>query len=201
METVVFAALEQICSSQAAGLTLNHLYPKLTSNGFNLCPNIKKALWTNLLNTPSIRFQCNGVSYDSTDTRIQLVELAENMELRIVASECLVNSFLGVYDVVASDAGVSENQRVVLERLAVASFLGVYDVVASDAGVSENQRVVLGRLAVARIQLLELAENVELRIVASECLVNSFLGVYDVVASDFSVSENQRAVLERLAVA
>ncbi|GKB03885.1 B-block binding subunit of TFIIIC [Tanacetum coccineum] len=156
METVVFAALEQICSSQAAGLTLNHLYPKLTSNGFNLCPNIKKALWTNLLNTPSIRFQCNGVSYDSTDTRIQLVELAENMELRIVASECLVNSFLGVYDVVASDAGVSENQRVVLERLAVASeclvnsFLGVYDVVASDSSVSENQRVVLERLAVAR---------------------------------------------------
>ncbi|GKG25651.1 hypothetical protein Tco_0398797, partial [Tanacetum coccineum] len=42
------------------------------------------------------------------------------MEVKVVAVECLVNSFVGIYDIVVSDAGFSERQRKVLERLAVA---------------------------------------------------------------------------------
>ncbi|PWA34054.1 B-block binding subunit of TFIIIC [Artemisia annua] len=172
MDTIVFTALEQVCSQGAAGLTLPHLYTKLTTPHLHLCPNLKQALWTSLLTIPTLRFQFSkgGSFLDCGDVRIRGVEEAEKMEVRVVAVECLVNSFVGIYDIVASDAGVSERQRKVLERLAIAR------------GVEE-------------------AEKMEVKIVAVECLVNSFVGIYDIVASDAGVSERQRKVLERLAIA
>ncbi|GJW44522.1 hypothetical protein Tco_0073321 [Tanacetum coccineum] len=57
---------------------------------------------------------------DARDVRIQRVEKEEEMEVKVVAVECLVNSFVGIYDIVASDVGVSERQWKVLELLAIA---------------------------------------------------------------------------------
>nr|GFD11650.1 B-block binding subunit of TFIIIC [Tanacetum cinerariifolium] len=76
--------------------------------------------WTNLISIPSLRFECKGAFVDAGDVRIERVEKAEEMGVKVVAVECLVNSFVGIYDIVASDAGVSERQRKVLERLAIA---------------------------------------------------------------------------------
>ncbi|PWA49195.1 B-block binding subunit of TFIIIC [Artemisia annua] len=62
------------------------------------------------------------------------------MEVRIVARDCLVDSFVGVYDVVASDARVSENQRRVLERLAVARTDGIaQNDLAKELGIKNNK--------------------------------------------------------------
>ncbi|GJV36429.1 hypothetical protein Tco_1408906, partial [Tanacetum coccineum] len=93
-----------------------HLYTTLP----HLCPSLKQALWTNLISIPSLRFECKGAFVDVGDVRIQRVEKAEEMEVKVVAVECLVNSFVLIFDIVASYAGVSERQRKVLERLEIA---------------------------------------------------------------------------------
>ncbi|PWA82944.1 B-block binding subunit of TFIIIC [Artemisia annua] len=141
MDTIVFTALEQICSQGAAGLTLPHLYTKLTTPHLHLCPNLKQALWTSLLTIPTLRFQFSkgGSFLDCGDVRIRGVEEAEKMEVKIVAVECLVNSFVGIYDIVASDAGVSERQRKVLERLAIARTDGItQNDLAKALGIKNN---------------------------------------------------------------
>ncbi|GJW44523.1 B-block binding subunit of TFIIIC [Tanacetum coccineum] len=171
MDTIVFSALEQICSRGITGLTLPHLYTTLP----HLCPKLKQALWTNLISIPSLRFECKGAFVDGGDVRIQRVDKAEEMGVKVVAVECLVNSFVGIYDIVASDAGVSERQR-----KCKGAFVDAGDV---------------------RIQRVEKAEEMGVKVVAVECLVNSFVGIYDIVASDAGVSERQRKVLERLAIA
>ncbi|KAH7867225.1 hypothetical protein Vadar_030631 [Vaccinium darrowii] len=124
MDSVVHYALEEICCRGATGLLLQTLWPNLHSPLFSqnlpLCPNVKKALWTNLLNVPGLQFQAKGVSYDSNDPEIQSVEECERLCLKIVAAEHLRNCFVGVYDITASDAAISQPQRPALERLAIA---------------------------------------------------------------------------------
>lgn len=127
MDTVVYGALDEICLQGANGLTLRRLWSKITthlsSNGLHLCTNVKKALWSSLLNIPSLRFECKGVSYDAEDPNIKYFEDAEAIDLRIIAAEHLLNSFVGIYDIKASDAGISQPQRRALERLAIARFV------------------------------------------------------------------------------
>lgn len=143
MDAVVYGALEEICSQGVTGLTLHELWSKiqshLTSNGLPLCSNVKKALWSNLLNIPSLRFECGGVRFDAANPKIQSVVDAEAMELKVVAVEHLLDSFYGIYDIKASDAGISEPQRRVLERLAVARTEGVaQNEIAKELGVKNN---------------------------------------------------------------
>ncbi|KAL4560145.1 hypothetical protein LXL04_032294 [Taraxacum kok-saghyz] len=143
MDTVVYGALEEICSQGANGLTLPGLWSKipthLSSNGLHLCTNVKKALWSNLLNIPSLRFECKGVAYEAGDPKIQYFEDAEAIELRIVAAEHLLNSFVGIYDIKASDAGISQTQRRALERLAIARTDGVtQNELAKEFGIKNN---------------------------------------------------------------
>lgn len=129
MDAVVYTALEEICSQGSTGIPLRTLWskinPNLQINGLNLCNNVKKAIWLNLLNIPSLNFECNGVLFDSGNPKIQLVDECEAMDLKIVAKECLLNNFVGIYDIKASDAGVSQPQRRTLERLAIARFVYV----------------------------------------------------------------------------
>lgn len=53
------------------------------------------------------------------------VEEWEQMNLKVVAPESLRNNFIGIYDVAASDSGISQPQRRALERLAIARFASI----------------------------------------------------------------------------
>ncbi|KAI3774732.1 hypothetical protein L1987_49293 [Smallanthus sonchifolius] len=143
MDPVVYGALEEICSQGVNGLTLRALWSKIhshiSSNGLDLCTDVKKALWSNLLNIPSLRFEYKGVSYDAGNPTIQLFEDSEAMDLKIVAAEHLINSFVGIYDIKASDAAVSQTQRRVLERLAIARTDGItQNELAKEFGIKNN---------------------------------------------------------------
>ena len=126
MDSIVHAALEEVCSHGAAGLAVAAMWPSLhsplSSRGLRLCDGVKAALWTNLLNIPGLRFEAHGVSYDPGDPQIQSIDESERLELKIVAAEHLCNNFVGIYDIKASDAGISQTQRRALERLAIARF-------------------------------------------------------------------------------
>ncbi|KAD2021891.1 hypothetical protein E3N88_42009 [Mikania micrantha] len=143
MDPIVHKALEEICSQGANGLTLSVLWikiqPHISSNGLNLCTNVKKALWSNLLNIPGLRFECKDVSYDAGNPKIQSIEDSEAMNLKIVAAEHLLNSFVGIYDIKASDAGIAPLHRCVLERLAIARTDGItQNDLAKETGIKNN---------------------------------------------------------------
>ena len=125
MDSIVFAALEEICSQGANGLALQSLWPNLhaalSSAGLDLSSGVKAAIWANLLKTPGLEFQSRNVSRNADDPAIQSVEQCEKLNLKIVAAEHLRDSFVGLYDVKASAVtGISAVQRRVLERLAIA---------------------------------------------------------------------------------
>ncbi|CAK9179892.1 unnamed protein product [Ilex paraguariensis] len=65
------------------------------------------------------------VSYNHQDPSIQSIEESEKLNLKIVAAEHLRNSFVGIYDIKASDASISQPQRRALERLAIARTNGI----------------------------------------------------------------------------
>ncbi|KAL6996273.1 hypothetical protein U1Q18_006408 [Sarracenia purpurea var. burkii] len=143
MDSIVHAALEEVCSHGANGLSLQSLwlklYSPLSSQGLHLCANVKKAIWTNLLSIPALQFEARGVSYDSQDPTIQPFEESERLDLKIVAAEHLRNSFVGIYDIKASDAGISLPQRRVLERLAIARTNGItQSELAKEFGIKGN---------------------------------------------------------------
>ncbi|KAJ9559703.1 hypothetical protein OSB04_004863 [Centaurea solstitialis] len=143
MDAVVNGALDEICSQGVKGLNLRHLWSNihshLSSNGLPLCPNVKKALWSNLLNVPTLRFECNGVSYDAQNPRIQSFQDSEEMDLKIVAADHMLNSFVGIYDIAASDSAISQTQHRALERLAVARTDGVtQNDLAKEFGIKGN---------------------------------------------------------------
>lgn len=128
MDSIIHSALEEICAVGANGITLSNLWLKLQStltlNGVDPCVNVKKALWTNLLDVPALRFESRkGASYDSRDSAIQLVENCDKLGIKIVAAQHLRNSFVGLYDVDACGDGISLQGRRVLERLAIARFV------------------------------------------------------------------------------
>lgn len=127
MDSIVHAALEQICCGGATGVPLPSLWPKLHSSlslhGLPpLCPAVKQSLWSNLLQIPALRFEARGggASFVSTDPRIRTAEDCETLGLRIVADDNLRETFVGIYDIKASDAAISREQRRVLDRLAIA---------------------------------------------------------------------------------
>lgn len=129
MDPMVNSALEEICAVGATGLTLPNLWPKLQSsfisNGLPPCLNVKKALWTNLLNVPGLQFESRGVCYNCQDSVIQSVEDSEKLNLKIVAAEHLRNCFVGMYDIKASNTGISVQGRRALERIAIARTNGI----------------------------------------------------------------------------
>ncbi|XP_047341147.1 uncharacterized protein LOC124944847 [Impatiens glandulifera] len=129
MDSIVHAALEEICSEGATGIHLSDLWLRLlsplTGHGIHPCDNVKKELWSNLLHIPSLQFQSKGTLYDSTDSIIQSVVESERLKLKIVASEKLRNCSVGVYDVKTSDANLSKIQRHTLKRLADARNAGI----------------------------------------------------------------------------
>ncbi|CAA0814592.1 B-block binding subunit of TFIIIC [Striga hermonthica] len=132
MDSAVHSALEEICSAAANGLHLRSLWtrldPQLASQGLPLGPNVKRAVWENLLEIPGLKLEaCDGCALDSSkqDLVKRTVEECEKMDVKIVAPESMRKSFLGIYEMESSESGLSDMQRLILERLAVARTNGI----------------------------------------------------------------------------
>ncbi|KAL2516429.1 B-block binding subunit of TFIIIC [Forsythia ovata] len=145
MDTIVHSALEEICSEGANGLPIQNLWPKLgpslSSCGLSLCPDVKRALWVNLLDIPGLKFETGvGFSCNSKEDLMKYsVEEWEQMNLKVVAPESLRNNFIGIYDIKASDSGISQPQRRALERLAIARTNGItQSELAKELGMKGN---------------------------------------------------------------
>ncbi|PHT71615.1 hypothetical protein T459_22400 [Capsicum annuum] len=210
MDAIVNTALEEICSNGSSGLHISKLWQKLHSPisnlGLKLCPNVKKALWFNLIDIPNLKFEANnGAVYSCMDSCVRSIDESENLDLKIVAPEYMCDGFIGVYDVDASDAKLSMHERRVLRALATVSFIGVYDIEASDAKLSKHERCVLCALSIVSsidscVRSLDESERLDLKIVAPEYMSDGFIGVYDVEASDAKLSIHLSFVLLLLLV-
>ncbi|MED6195389.1 hypothetical protein PIB30_037403, partial [Stylosanthes scabra] len=96
MDLIINAALEEICGHLGDGLTLAALWdklegsPSLLSSGLHLSPSIKRAIWSNLLNIPTLRFEPRPSSRELEDV--------DELNLKIIAQQSIVDNFMGLYD-------------------------------------------------------------------------------------------------------
>ncbi|GMH18150.1 hypothetical protein Nepgr_019991 [Nepenthes gracilis] len=139
MDSIIHAALEEICSQASNGLYLSHLWPKLlpsfSAAGLQPCNSVKRAFWSNLLKISGIQFIAGDVSFVQSDSRIQSFEECEKLNLKIVAGENLRDCFLGLYD----SKALNSNQRPVLERLGAARENGVtQEQLSKELGIQGN---------------------------------------------------------------
>ncbi|KAE9605186.1 putative B-block binding subunit of TFIIIC, winged helix-turn-helix DNA-binding protein [Lupinus albus] len=95
MDTVINAAVEEICAAAQLeeGITLESLWsklqnsPSLTSSNLSLSSSsVKKAIWTNLIRIPSLRFEPQPSSLEDADA------------VRIFPQQSLSDNFFGLYD-------------------------------------------------------------------------------------------------------
>ncbi|KAF7814065.1 uncharacterized protein G2W53_028034 [Senna tora] len=122
MDSVVNAALEEICSQLQDGLTPAALWPRLqpvlSSSSLDLSPGVKQAIWANLLLIPALQFEVQKEPYSPVDPSIQSFEDAERLNLKIVSRKNLRDNFVGLYE----SNSLATNQMRVLELLANARF-------------------------------------------------------------------------------
>ncbi|KAK7386106.1 hypothetical protein VNO78_26063 [Psophocarpus tetragonolobus] len=96
MDLVINAAVEEICGGFEDGLTLAALWAKLESSpslsfsNLHLSLTFKRAVWTNLLRIPTLRFEPRPSSLELED--------AEKLNLKIFAQRSLADNFIGLYD-------------------------------------------------------------------------------------------------------
>ncbi|CAI9753733.1 unnamed protein product [Fraxinus pennsylvanica] len=146
MDSIVHSALEEICSQGTNGLPIQNLWsklvPSLSSQGLSLCPDVKRALWVKFLDIPGLHFE-TGVKVScksKEDLMKHSVEEWEQMNLKVVAPESLRNHFIGIYDIKASDSGISQPQRRALELLAIARTNGItQSELAKELGMKGNK--------------------------------------------------------------
>lgn len=124
MDSIINAALEEICIRGASGISISDLWSSLKVALFScslpLSDSIKKTIWARLLSLPFLKFNDDGCLIDSQDPTIQSLRESESLGLRIVADEQLRDSFVGLDDLNAANAKISEVQRRALERIAAA---------------------------------------------------------------------------------
>ncbi|XP_072956159.1 uncharacterized protein [Typha angustifolia] len=143
MDSIVSAALEEICTRANAGIPLSELWPSLRSSliaaGLHPCDAVKKAIWSRLLSLPGLRFESQGSPIEVGDPAIQPLDEAERLELRIIAADKIRDNFLGIYDLKAANAEISAIQRTALERLAAARTNGItQNELAKEFGIKGN---------------------------------------------------------------
>lgn len=129
MDSLVSAALEEICARGAGGIPLHDLWPAIpaafASAGLPTSDAVKRILWGRLLALPGLRFSDRGgAPLGSLNPVAVPLEEAERSGLVIVAQERLRDNFVGLYDRHASTE-VPPLQRRALERLAAARTKGV----------------------------------------------------------------------------
>ncbi|WOK98866.1 hypothetical protein Cni_G07578 [Canna indica] len=129
MDSIISAAIEEICGKAAGGILLSDLWPSLRGSlsgaGLPTGDAVNKAIWARLLAHPGLRFEAHGSPLVSQDPSIQSMEEAERIGVKIVAGEHLRDCFLGIYDLKASASEISQIQRAALERLAASRTNGV----------------------------------------------------------------------------
>ncbi|KAK7264858.1 hypothetical protein RJT34_32471 [Clitoria ternatea] len=119
MESVINAALEEICCGVEDGLTLATLWakleasPSLSSFSLHLSPTLKTAIWTNLLRIPTLRFEPHPSPPQLHD--------AQNLNVKIFARKPLADNFLGLYE----SQSLQHAQMRVLRLLANAKANGI----------------------------------------------------------------------------
>lgn len=125
MDSVINAALEEICSQLQNGLPVAALWPRLqpvlSASNLDLSPGVKKAIWANLLRIPTLRFEVQNEAYNPGDPSIQSIEDAEKLNLKIVPKRNLIDNFLGLYE----SNSLVPNQMRILELLANARSHGI----------------------------------------------------------------------------
>ncbi|KAI9102884.1 hypothetical protein K1719_023323 [Acacia pycnantha] len=125
MDSVINASLEEICSQLQNGLPLAALWPRLqpvlSASNLDLSPGVKKAIWTNLLRIPTLRFEVKNEACSPGDPSIQSFEDAEKLNLKIVSQRNLRDNFLGLYE----SNSLVPNQMRALELLANARSHGI----------------------------------------------------------------------------
>ncbi|KAI5440336.1 uncharacterized protein LOC127100750 isoform X2 [Lathyrus oleraceus] len=88
MDSVLNAALEEICSQVEHGLTLQSLWSKLhSSHSSPLTTSFQKSVFTNLLRIPTLRFDPPNPKFD-----------ANHGNIKIFPQQTLANNFVGLYD-------------------------------------------------------------------------------------------------------
>ncbi|CAL5187324.1 unnamed protein product [Lathyrus oleraceus] len=88
MDSVLNAALEEICSQVEHGLTLQSLWSKLhSSHSSPLTTSFQKSIFTNLLRIPTLRFDPPNPKFD-----------ANHGNIKIFPQQTLANNFVGLYD-------------------------------------------------------------------------------------------------------
>ncbi|XP_050234261.1 uncharacterized protein LOC126682580 [Mercurialis annua] len=133
MDALIASALEQICLQGTNGLSLSSLWSTLTQT--TLTSPLKAALWRNLLAVPSLQFTKNDTPFTSADPKIQRLEDAEKLNLKIIANNHLRDCYVGLYD-----AEAAPDERLTLERLAVSRTNGItQDQLRKDLGKDANQ--------------------------------------------------------------
>ncbi|KAJ1702050.1 hypothetical protein LUZ63_001829 [Rhynchospora breviuscula] len=126
MDSLVSAALEEICSHSAAGTILPELWPPLVQSASAkglLGPTVKQALWTRLLALPVLNFELNGSPVAPSDPSIQSVDEADRLRLRVIADDNTRKNYLGIYDL--KHCEISKMQMSTLEEVGAARYKGV----------------------------------------------------------------------------
>lgn len=126
MDSIVNAALEEISVRGAGGIGIAELWRSLaaalSSAGLPSSDCTKNAIWNRLLSLPVLQFSADGCLISSQDPKIRSLGESERLGLRIIADEQLRDSFVGLDDLNAANAEISDKQRRTLERIAAARF-------------------------------------------------------------------------------
>eukprot|EP00250_Pteridium_aquilinum_P019555 c24476_g1_i2 orf=212-5611(-) len=145
MDALVAVALQEVAAEGEQGCSLPCLWKWLESSsegsGLFLDPALKQAIWKLLLSSSCLTFEDKGSGkLAGTTPYIQAFEDAEVLDIRVVASEDLRESFLGVNAIRHSDSKLSAEQRRILERVGKARASGVTQYqIGKEYGMSGNK--------------------------------------------------------------
>ncbi|KAL4310551.1 hypothetical protein GQ457_01G047440 [Hibiscus cannabinus] len=136
MDAIISSAVEEICSKGRDGVALHSLCSKLASS-----VEIKRALWANLLQIPTVQFLKRNRVYDRNDLSILRFDDAEKLDLIVVAKDKLCDNFLGIYDFsLGGEEKEFHQQRLVLERIASARTTGItQSQLSKEFGIAGNR--------------------------------------------------------------
>lgn len=126
MDTIVHAAIEEICSKGVNGVSLSDLWDRLqfflSSAGLHPCSTVKRAVWSGLIGVQGIQFRAGDADFDPKSKSVEECD-CEGLNVRVLADEKLRRCFVGLYDVKASN--ITTPQQRVLEHLAEARGNGI----------------------------------------------------------------------------
>ncbi|XP_070664215.1 uncharacterized protein [Malus domestica] len=131
MDSILNASLEEICLEGRNGLAISTLWSRLESSlsSSNFSDHgFKQTLWAELRSVPTLKFlnqKQNPRYYSPADSSIQSFQDAEKLDLKLVADQCLRDSFLGLYIAQSSVENMCSYQRRTLERVATARRDGI----------------------------------------------------------------------------